>query len=70
MDMVSSWEEFKRFFGAVKPLDVRVYGRLPAEARAWVSQFGDIVSRKFEHHTAGFAAEHADAILRSIRLTR
>lgn len=54
MGMVSSWEEFKRFFGAVKPLDVRVYGRLPAEAGAWISQFGDIVSRKFEHHTAGF----------------
>ena len=54
MGMVSSWEEFRRFFAAVKPLDVRVYGRLNAEAEAWIGQFGDIVSRKFEHHTAGF----------------
>ena len=54
MDMVSSWEEYPRFFATVKPLDVRVYGRLHAEAEAWISQFGDIVSRKFEHHTAGF----------------
>jgi hypothetical protein len=54
MGMVSSWEEFERFFGIVKPLDVRVYGRLSAEAEAWIRQFGDIVSRKFEHHSAGF----------------
>ena len=54
MDMVSSWDEFRRFFATVKPLDVRVYGRLNAEAEAWIGQFGDIVSRKFEHHTAGF----------------
>ncbi len=51
--MVSSWSEFERFFAAVKPLDVRVYGRLSAEAEAWISRFGDIVSRKFEDHVAG-----------------
>jgi len=55
MSMVSSWEEYETFFGTVKPLDVRVYGTLNAEAEAWIRQFGDIVSRKFEHHTAGFA---------------
>jgi hypothetical protein len=54
MDMVSSWKEYEMFFGTVKPLDVRVYGRLSEEAEAWIGQFGDIVSRKFEHHTAGF----------------
>ena len=54
MDMVSSWEEYERFFATVKPLDVRVYGTLDAEAEAWIGQFGDIVSRKFEYHTAGF----------------
>ena len=54
MGMISSWKEFERFFGTVKPLDVRVYGRLSEEAEAWISQFGDIVSRKFEHHVAGF----------------
>ena len=54
MDMVSSWEEYRMFFGTVKPLDVRVYGTLDAEAEAWIRQFGDIVSRKFEHHAAGF----------------
>ena len=54
MRMISSWEEFMRFFATVKPLDVRIYGRLNEEAEAWIGQFGDIVSRKFEHHTAGF----------------
>ena len=54
MNMVSSWEEYRMFFGTVKPLDVRVYGTLDAEAEAWIRQFGDIVSRKFEHHAAGF----------------
>jgi hypothetical protein len=54
MDMVSSWKEYETFFSTVKPLDVRVYGTLDAEAEAWIGQFGDIVSRKFEHHTAGF----------------
>ena len=54
MDMVSSWQEYEMFFGTVKPLDVRVYGRLSEEAEAWIGQFGDIVSRKFEHHRAGF----------------
>jgi len=54
MAMVSSWEEFRRFFATVKPLDVRVYGRLSADAEAWIGQFGDIVSRKFEEHVAGF----------------
>ncbi len=54
MNMVSSWGEFKRFFGIVKPLDVRVYGRLSGDAETWIGQFGDIVSRKFEDHTGGF----------------
>jgi hypothetical protein len=54
MRMISSWEEFKRFFATVKPLDVRIYGRLNEEAEAWIGQFGDIVSRKFEHHVGGF----------------
>ena len=54
MNMVSSWGEFKRFFGTVRPLDVRVYGRLSDEAEDWVRQFGDIVSKKFEGHVAGF----------------
>jgi hypothetical protein len=52
--MISSWEEFGRFFATVKPLDVRIYGRPSAEAEAWMGHFGDIVSTKFEHHTAGF----------------
>jgi hypothetical protein len=52
--LVSSWPEFERFFATVKPLDVRVYGRLSAEAEAWICRLGDIVSRKFEDHVAGF----------------
>jgi hypothetical protein len=52
--MITEWEEFERFFSTTKPLDVRVYGKLSAEAEAWVRQFGDIVSKKFEDHVAGF----------------
>jgi hypothetical protein len=28
--------------------------KLSAEAEAWVRQFGDIVSKKFEYHVVGF----------------
>src|SRR5215213_8165543 len=51
--MITKWEEFERFFATVKPLDVRVYGKLSAEAEAWIGQF-DVLSRKFEDHVAGF----------------
>jgi hypothetical protein len=54
IEMVSKWEEFERFFATVKPLDVRVYGKLSEEAEEWIGQFGDILSRKFEDHVAGF----------------
>ena len=51
--LVSTWEEFRRFFASVRPLDVRVYGRLAPEAEAWIAQFG-VVSRQFTEHVAGF----------------
>lgn len=53
ISMITSWEEFERFFGTVKPLDVRVYGRLSPEAEEWVRQF-DVMSKTFEEHVAGF----------------
>ena len=53
IEMISKWEEFERFFACVRPLDVRVYGKLSAEAEAWIGQF-DVLSKKFEHHVAGF----------------
>jgi hypothetical protein len=53
IEMISKWEEFERFFACVRPLDVRVYGRLSEEAEAWIGQF-DVLSKKFEHHVAGF----------------
>jgi hypothetical protein len=37
----------------VRPKDVRVYGKLSAEAEGWVRQFG-AVSKTFEDHVAGF----------------
>jgi hypothetical protein len=54
IEVISAWEEFERFFATVKPLDVRVYGKLSEEAEEWIGQFGDIVSRRFEDHVAGF----------------
>jgi hypothetical protein len=53
IEMITAWKEFERFFGTVKPIDVRVYGKLSTEAEAWVRQF-DVLSRTFEDHVAGF----------------
>ncbi|HWS81573.1 MAG TPA: hypothetical protein VN178_11155 [Rubrobacter sp.] len=53
IEMISGWEEFERFFATVKPLDVRVYGRLSEEAEEWIGRF-DVLSKKFEDHVAGF----------------
>jgi hypothetical protein len=53
IEMISNWEEFERFFATVKPLDVRVYGKLSEAAEAWIGQF-DVLSKKFEDHVAGF----------------
>jgi hypothetical protein len=51
--LISGWEEFDRFFATVRPLDVRVYGKLGAEAEGWVRQFG-VLSKTFDAHVAGF----------------
>ena len=51
--MITGWDELHQFFGTVKPLDVRVYGTLSAEAEAWVRQF-NVLSKTFEQHVAGF----------------
>jgi urocanate hydratase len=53
VDMITRWEEFERFFATVRPIDVRVYGKLSAEAQEWVGQFG-VVSKTFEEHVTGF----------------
>ena len=53
IEMISGWEEFERFFATVKPVDVRVYGKLSAEAEEWIGQF-DVLSKKFEEHITGF----------------
>src|SRR3712207_3245601 len=46
IDMIAGWGEFDRFFATVRPLEVRVYGKLSAEAQEWVRQFG-VVSKTF-----------------------
>jgi hypothetical protein len=51
--MISKWEEFERFFACVRPVDVRVYGKLSEEAEAWIGQF-DVLSKRFEEYIAGF----------------
>jgi hypothetical protein len=53
MNMITEWKEFKQFFSTVKPIDIRVYGKLSEEAEAWVRQFIGI-SKTFEQHVAGF----------------
>ncbi|WP_375766930.1 hypothetical protein NR798_35325 [Archangium gephyra] len=51
--MITGWPEFKALVGAVKPLDVRVYGRLSEEALAWLQKM-NVVSKTFENPVAGF----------------
>jgi len=51
--MISEWDEFRAFFGVIKPIDVRVYGRLRPEVEAWVRQF-DCLNKTFDSHVAGF----------------
>lgn len=51
--MITGWEEFNWFLATLKPLDVRVYGKLSTEAEEWVGQFG-VVSKTFEDHVSGF----------------
>lgn len=51
--MISDWPEFKALLGVVKPVDVRIYGRLGEEALAWVRKM-NVVSKTFERHVAGF----------------
>src|SRR5215216_3785658 len=53
LNLITRWEQFERFFSMVTPRDVRIYGRLSAEAEAWVRQF-DVISKTFERHVAGF----------------
>ncbi len=53
INMITAWDEFKQFVGTIKPIDVRVYGKLSAEAEAWVRQF-NAMSKTFERHVAGF----------------
>ena len=53
INMITGWKEFKAFFRTVKPIDVRVYGQLSAEAERWVRNF-DVVSKTFDQYVAGF----------------
>jgi hypothetical protein len=53
INLISAWDEFKTFFGMIRPRDVRIYGRLSAEAEAWVRQF-DVISKIFDQHVTGF----------------
>src|ERR687886_2324830 len=53
IEMITQWEEFERFFGTAKPIDVRVYGKLSAQAEEWVRKFG-VVSKTFEDLVVGF----------------
>ena len=45
----------------VKPIDVRVYGKLSPDAEAWIRQFG-VLSKAFEQYVAGFMSEMAGSI--------
>lgn len=51
--LITGWPEFKALLGVMKPLDVRVYGRLGEEAKAWLRTM-NVVSKTFEDCAAAF----------------
>ncbi|QSQ24643.1 hypothetical protein JY651_06755 [Pyxidicoccus parkwayensis] len=51
--MISGWPEFKALLDVVKPIDVRVYGRLGEAAHAWIRTMAG-VSKVFDNPVAGF----------------
>ncbi|RKG86201.1 hypothetical protein D7V88_18380 [Corallococcus terminator] len=51
--MISGWPEFKALLDVVKPVDIRVYGKLGEEATAWL-RARNVVSKVFETPVAGF----------------
>ncbi|MDZ8053600.1 MAG: hypothetical protein RMX68_021870 [Aulosira sp. ZfuVER01] len=53
INMMTAWPEFQQFVTTVKPIDMKVFGKLSAEAEEWVSQF-NVLSKKYENHVAGF----------------
>ena len=54
--MISQWDEFKQLLSVVKPREVRVYGKMSADAETWVRGFG-VVCRTFKNHVAGFVRD-------------
>lgn len=53
LEMIAQWEEFHQLLHVVKPVDVRVYGKLSPEAESWIRQF-NALSCVWEHQVAGF----------------
>src|SRR5262245_29761826 len=53
MNMITGWQEFHTFAQTIRLVDMRVYGMLSPEAKAWIQTFGT-PSKKFEQHIAGF----------------
>lgn len=53
INMLSGWEEFRRFAKAVRLVEMRVHGKLNPEAEAWIRRFNKPM-KKLELHVAGF----------------
>lgn len=52
-EMISGWDEFKRFSKMIKLKEMRVHGTLSPAAEAWIRQFSGPIS-KFEQPVAAF----------------
>lgn len=53
INMITAWDEFRQFFRTIRPIDVRIYGRLTPDVEAWIGQF-NVVRKMFDHHVTGF----------------
>jgi hypothetical protein len=53
IQMISTWDEFHRFATTVKLTDIRVYGKLSAEAKSWLTR-DNVPLKAFPDRVSGF----------------
>jgi hypothetical protein len=54
ISLISDWDEFRRFAGTTKLVDIRIYGAMSAQGQAWLAQSPFQPSKIFPRHVTGF----------------
>jgi hypothetical protein len=53
IEMITGWDEFHQLMRTAKPIEVRVHGKLSAEAEEWLRKM-NVVDRVFTSQIGGF----------------